>query len=295
MRFVDDGRDRGGAAPVVPVFPSGQETTRVSAAPRMPAPSDELLVELPVFSGPFRLLVELILDHKMDVCDVPVARVTDRYLQQGRERAATWTLEEATWFLAVCATMLELKVGRLLPRPPVDTEEDLLGAVSPDLLYARSRELAAFRQVSDAIDALLAEAATMHPRSVGPPAEFAHLYPDVMKGVTGDRLAELAARALAPAPLVDLSHVAPIRVSLSDAIALVQARVSSAGMASFRELLADNPERIHVVVRFLALLELHRQGKVELSQARLFGEIEVRWQGEPDVPGEVHVPAEGVW
>src|SRR2546423_9493216 len=84
--------------------------------------SGELLIELPVFSGPFRLLAELILDHRMDVCDVPVAGVTDLFLRRGRQEAGSWSLEEATWFLAVCATMLELKVGRLLPRPPVDTE-----------------------------------------------------------------------------------------------------------------------------------------------------------------------------
>jgi segregation and condensation protein A len=116
-----------------------------------------------------------------------------------------------------------------------------------------------------------------------------------MEGITGDVLVALAAGALAPTPLVDLSHVAPIRVTLSEAIAMVQARVSSAGVASFRELLADNPERIHVVVRFLALLELHRQGKVELSQARLFGDIEVRWQGQREASGEVEAAGEGVW
>ena len=259
------------------------------------APPDELLVELPVFSGPFRLLAELILDQKMDVCDVPVARVTDLFLRRGRERAGSWTLEEATWFLAVCATMLELKVGRLLPRPPVDSEEDLLGAVSPDLLYARSLELAAFRQVADVVEALLASAARMAPRTAGPPPEFAHLYPDVMESVTAERLATLAAKALAPPPSIDMSHVAPIRVSLSEAMAFVRAGLAVNGTASFRELLADNPERIHIVVRFLALLEFHRQGKVELSQARLFGEIEVRWQGELNPVVEVEAPEEGIW
>src|ERR1051326_8912773 len=100
--------------------------------------ADDLLVELPVFSGPFRLLAELILDHQVDVCDVPVARVTDGFLRRSREGAAACSLEEATWFLAVCATLLEVKVGRLMPRPPVETEEELLGGVSPDLVYARS-------------------------------------------------------------------------------------------------------------------------------------------------------------
>jgi segregation and condensation protein A len=240
--------------------------------------SEELLVELPVFSGPFRLLAELILDQRIDVCDVPVARVTDRFLERGRAQAEAWTLEEATWFLAVCAMLLELKVGRLLPRSPADTEEDLLGGVSPDLLYARSLELRAFRTIAEKIAGRLADASRLVPRAAGPPPELAHLYPDVMDRVTAADLASAAAILLAPPATVDLSHVAPIRASITDALSAVQEHLSAVGHASFRELLRDCPERIQVVVRFLALLELHRQGKVELSQAELFGEIEVRWQ-----------------
>jgi segregation and condensation protein A len=60
----------------------------------------------------------------------------------------------------------------------------------------------------------------------------------------------------------------------------VEQRMGELGAARFRDLVADCEERIHVVVRFLALLELHREGKVELSQAQTFGEIEVRWQDE---------------
>src|SRR5438105_10871773 len=104
----------------------------------MPPDAVEFTVELPLFAGPFRLLAELILDQKMDVCDVSVATVTERFLRLGTEAAPGWSLDEATWFVAVCAALLELKVGRLLPRPSPDTEEDLLGGTSPDLLYARS-------------------------------------------------------------------------------------------------------------------------------------------------------------
>jgi len=91
-------------------------------------------VELPVFSGPFRLLADLIVDQKIDVCDVPVSRVTERFVAQGVEQARGWTLDECSWFVAVCALLLELKVGRLLPKAVADSEEDLLGGTSPDLL-----------------------------------------------------------------------------------------------------------------------------------------------------------------
>src|SRR4029450_1431273 len=103
-------------------------------------------VELPIFVGPFKLLTDLILDQKVDVCDVPIATVTDRFLEHAKD-AERWTLEEATWFLAACAVLLELKVGRLMPRHEVLDEEDLLG-ISPDLVYARSLELPAIRRVA---------------------------------------------------------------------------------------------------------------------------------------------------
>jgi segregation and condensation protein A len=234
----------------------------------------EFAVELPVFSGPFRLLAELLLEHRIDVCDVPVARVTDRFLAHASD-AERWDLEEATWFVAVGATLLELKVGRLMPKPHEDSEEDLLGG-SPDLAYARSLELAAFRRVSVDLARRMEEGRRYFRREAGPPEEFAHLYPDVLEKITTDDLAAVAAAALRPPPLVDLSHVQPIRVTVAEALVTMRDRLADLRTAQFRELVADCDERIHVVVRFLALLEMYREGQVDLSQAGTFGEIEVR-------------------
>jgi len=241
-----------------------------------PAPPGGFTVELPAWSGPFRLLADLILEQKVDVCDVPIARVTDRFLEHARE-ADRWSLEEATWFLAVCAVLLELKVGRLLPRPEELDEEDLLGG-SPDLAYARSLELQAFRRVARWLGQRIEAEAEYFTRDVGPGEGFAHLYPDVLAGVGADDLARVAAALLRPPPVLDLSHVTPVRVTIAEAIQAVEERLARLGRARFRELVADCVERIHVVVRFLALLELHREGKVELSQAEAFGEIEVGWR-----------------
>ena len=243
----------------------------------------EFRVDLPTFSGPFKLLADLVMEQRMDVCDVPVARVTEAFLRRGLSGLDRWSLEEATWFVAVCAVLLELKVGRLLPRPVVQTEEDLLGGASPDLVYARSLELAAFRRLADVLAERMAEAALVVPRTIGPPEEFAHLYPDLLARVTPGDLRRAAATLLRPPPLVDLSHVTPIRATLADAIELVQDRLMVTPEASFRDLLSDCEERIEVVVRFLALLELYREGKVELRQATVFGEIQVRWQGSERV------------
>jgi segregation and condensation protein A len=236
-------------------------------------------VELPVFVGPFKLLADLILDQKIDVCDVPIATVTDRFLEHARD-AERWSLDEATWFLAACAVLLELKVGRLMPRHESLDEEDLLG-ISPDLVYARSLELAAFRRVAADLAGRFGDEARHFHREAGPPPEYAHLYPDVTEKVAAGDLAALAAALLRPPPMLDLSHVTPIRYTMDQAREAVQAHLGRLGQASFRELVADCGERIQIVVRFLALLDLYREGKVDLAQAETFGEIRVRWEGRP--------------
>jgi segregation and condensation protein A len=231
-------------------------------------------VELPIFEGPFRVLTDLILEQKVDVCDVPIATVTDRFLEHAKD-ADAWSLDEATWFLAACAVLLELKVGRLMPRHEVLDEEDLLG-ISPDLVYARSLELAAFRTVAADLARRFELEALHVAREAGPPAEFAHLYPDVMEKVRSEQLAALAAALLRPPPMLDLSHVTPIRYTIDEAREAVRAHLDRLGEASFRQLVADCEERIQIVVRFLALLDLYREGQVDLAQAETFGEINVR-------------------
>lgn len=236
-------------------------------------------VELPGFTGPFRLLADLILEQKLDVCDVPIASVTDGFLDYAKE-PERWDLEEATWFLAICAVLLELKVARLTPKHTELNEEDLLGG-SPDLAYARSIELRAFRKVALELARRLEDEAGYFARDVGPGPEFSHLYPDPMEKITAEELASFAAQMLRPPPTLDLSHVTPVRFTVADAMSAVESRMQgfSGGQATFRDLVADCEERIEVVVRFLALLELYREGKVELQQGATFGEIEVGWTG----------------
>jgi segregation and condensation protein A len=236
-------------------------------------------VDLPLFSGPFRLLATLILEQKVDVCDISVATVTDSFLRRGIDASQSWSLEEATWFIATCAGLLELKVGRILRRPPDDVEEELLGGIAPDLLYARSLELAAFRRLAGVLAELMRAAEAMVPRSAGPPPEYADLYPDIMEKVTPRGLREAARSLLRAGTVVDLSHVAPIRASLSEAVETVKERLSVRPDSRFRDLLIDCRDRIEVVVRFLALLELYREGKVDMVQAVMFGDIQVRWRG----------------
>jgi segregation and condensation protein A len=249
----------------------------MNSGSQTPAPP-EFAVELPVFTGPFRLLADLILEQKVEVCDVSVADVTHRYLTHTKDVAA-WNLEEGTWFLAICAVLLELKVGRLMPRKTELDEEDILGA-SPDLAYARSIELAAFRRVAVEIARRLEDEASYFARDVGPGPEFSHLYPDPMEKLQLVDLARVGAQLFRPPPTLDLSHVTPIRYSVAEAMSTMQDRITEIGRsASFREMVSDCNDRIHVVVRFLALLELYREGKVEIQQAETFGEIQIEWRG----------------
>ena len=209
---------------------------------------------------------------------VVVADVTDHYLEHTKQ-AEGWNLEEATWFLAICAVLLELKVGRLMPTHTELDEDDLLGG-SPDLAYARSLELAAFRKVAVEIARRLEDEAGYFARDVGPGPEYSHLSPDPMTHLKPEMLATLAAQLLRPPPMLDLSHVTPVRYTVAEAMTTLEDRITSIGQgATFRELVADCEERIHVVVRFLAILELYREGKVELAQAQTFGDIEVAWTG----------------
>jgi segregation and condensation protein A len=174
---------------------------------------------------------------------------------------------------------LELKVGRLMPRHTETDEDDLLGA-SPDLAYARSLELTAFRKVAVELARRLEDEAGFFTRDIGPGPEFSHLYPDPMTKVDAESLSRLAAQLLRPPPTLDLSHVTPIRYTMAEAMTAVERRIEDFGRAaSFRDLVADCDERIQVVVRFLALLELYRDGRVELVQGATFGEIHVEWQG----------------
>lgn len=240
------------------------------------AMAGDFAVELTVFAGPFKLLADLLLEQKIDVCDVSIAQITDRFLAYTKE-ADNWTLDEATWFLAVCAVLLEIKVGRLMPRHGSGLDDDL--AESPDLAYARSLELAAFRRAAVDVANRLERNALYFTRDVGPAKEFADLYPDILEKVKVEKLAELAEALLRAPAVLDLSHVTPIRLTVAEAMVTVEEKLNDLQAARFRELVSDCVERIHVVVRFLAILELFRDGKIELSQAETFGEIDVRWQG----------------
>jgi segregation and condensation protein A len=238
-------------------------------------------VTTPVFEGPFDLLLHLILREQVDLYDVSLTRIVDVYLQE-LEAMETLNLEVATEFLLIAATLIELKTRRLLPGDDdLDLDEELSLWSERDLLLTRLVECKTFKDAAVALEGLAREAGRSFPRATGPDERFVELTPDVLAGVTPSDLQRAFLRAVTPKPVlrIDLDHVAPIRASVNDAVLELLEELPLAGTITFRELTGDLVERLAVVVRFLAVLELYKQGFVDLDQAQSFGAIRIVWLG----------------
>ncbi len=242
-------------------------------------------VSTPVYEGPFDLLLQLILQEKVDIYEVSLATVVDRYLAELATMQAL-DLDVATEFLLIAATLVELKTRRLLPGTnDGDLDEEFALWEERDLLLARLIECKTFKDVAQVFAALADDADLSFPRLVGPDERFAGLMPDLLEGTSVRRLQSAAIRAFTPKPepIVDLFHVNPIRFTVAEAVAEMIDELPRVGRISFRRLTADLGERLEVIVRFLAILELFKQGFVELDQVERFGDIEVVW-----TPGAHH-------
>ena len=255
-------------------------------------------VHTAVYEGPFDLLLHLIVRDQVDVYQVSLSRIVDSYLAEV-DRMGALDLEVATEFLLIAATLVELKTRRLLPDlDDPETEEELALLEERDLLLARLLECKTFRDAGTALARLASAASHSRPRTAGLEERFLTLVPDVLAGVTPDdvRAAYVRATEPKPAPHVDLDHVAPIRASVSDAVADLTAALPSLTPVTFRRLTQGLVSRLDVIVRFLAVLELYKQGWVEVDQAGTFGELTVTWTGQGedapltvDTGVEVHV------
>jgi segregation and condensation protein A len=239
-------------------------------------------VQTPVFEGPFDLLLHLILREQVDLYEVSLSTIVDAYLVE-LGRLEHLDLELATEFLLIAATLVELKTRRLLPdHGDGDLDEELGLWEERDLLLARLLECKTFKDAASALRALADTAASATGRRAGPEDRFLHLAPDVLEGVTplDLRAAYVRATAPRPRPTVSLDHVAMIRASVTDAIEELSRELPEVGRITFRRLTASFVDRIEVVVRFLAVLELFKLGLVDLDQPTTFGELEIVWTGD---------------
>jgi segregation and condensation protein A len=240
-------------------------------------------VQTPVFEGPFDLLLHLILREQVDLYEVPLALIVDAYLAE-LGRMEHLDLEVATEFLLIAATLVELKTKRLLPDDrDVDLDDELALWEERDLLLARLLDCKTFKDAARVLAVLAEGAALSYPRTAGPEERFLEVAPDLLAGVGPHDLhaAFLRATAPRPVPTVDLTHVGIIRATVTDAVEELLDELPRLGRASFRSLTATLVDRVEVVVRFLAVLELYKQGLVDLDQPTSFGEIEIVWLAAP--------------
>jgi segregation and condensation protein A len=241
-------------------------------------------VATPVYDGPFDLLLHLILKEEVDIHEVSLTRIVEAYLEE-IQRMQMLDLDVATEFLLIASTLVELKTRRLLPgREDMDLDEELALWSERDLLLARLLDCKTFKDVAAVFSQLTDRASQSFPRRSGPDERFADLLPDMLDGVTPGRLQRAYLRVTQPKPptSIDLFHVAPIRASVADALMEMLETLPKLGKVTFRQITEAIHDRIEVVVRFLAILELYKQGRVTLEQSDRFGDIEVQWTAGDD-------------
>jgi segregation and condensation protein A len=246
-------------------------------------------VATPVYEGPFDMLLQLILRDQVDIYEVSLSTIVDAYLTE-LDKMRDLDLDVATSFLLIAATLVELKARRLLPNmADMDIDEEFALWEERDLLLARLLEAKTFKDVASVFARLADDADCSFPRLVGPDERFADVMPDMLEGTSLTRLRNAAISALTPRPIptVDLFHVNPITTTVADAVAEMIDELPRVGRISFRRLTGDLVDRIEVIIRFLAVLELFKQGVVELDQPERFGEIQIEWCADADVDAEM--------
>ncbi|MGH8889533.1 MAG: segregation and condensation protein A [Acidothermaceae bacterium] len=260
---------------------SQPDAERASDHHRLTEPDGGFRVHLEQFEGPFDLLLGLIAKHELDITLVALSKVTDEFIAYIREMGNAWDLGQASEFLVVAATLVDLKAARLLPTAEVEDEEDLALLEVRDLLFARLLQYRAYKQVAAILAERFATEGRRFPRSVGPEPRFAGLLPEVLIGLGPQQFAEIAARALTPKPpaIVSVDHLHAPTVSVREQAGIVSERLRRSGTATFRSLVADCGATIEIVARFLALLELFREALVSFEQLTPLGDLLVRWTG----------------
>lgn len=252
-------------------------------------------VHLENFDGPFDLLLQLISKHKLDVTEVSLSVVTDEFIAYIRALELSgegWRLDQATEFLVVAATLLDLKAAKLLPSGEVEDEEDLALLEARDLLFARLLQYRAFKEIAATFAERIAATEKSFPRVVALDPALAALLPEVLIGVGAERFAAIADRVMAPKspPVLSVEHIHRPLISVAEESRKVIGALRAHKSMSFRALCADSPEPMVVIARFLALLDLYRTGSLRFEQVIALGELQISWIGSES--GEVAVSDE---
>ena len=252
---------------------------------------DKFNVKLNQFEGPFDLLLSLIAKHELEVTALSLHIVTDDFLQYIKNQGSEWDLDEATEFLVIAATLLDLKTARLLPSGEVEDEEDIARLEARDLLFARLMQYKAFKDVSFWLNDQLSIESKRFARSVSLEPQFANLLPEVLLGLGPNELARLAAKAMEvkTIPSISLSHLHAPAVSVREQAGIIVERLRRVGATTFRSLISGVEVPV-VVARFLAVLELFKESQITLEQESPLADLYIRWVGAEQ--GEIELTDE---
>ena len=258
-----------------------------SIVPQKESTDGAFSVHLANFDGPFDLLLQLISRHKLDITEVSLSLVTDEFISFIRaleESGEGWRLDQATEFLVIAATLLDLKAARLLPSGEIEDEEDLALLEARDILFARLLQYRAFKEIAASFQESIALADKSFPRVVALDPALAALLPEVLIGVGPQRFAAIAERVLTPKapPLVSVEHLHNALVSVAAESLLVVDALRRSRSLSFRNLIQDAETTMVVVARFLALLDLYRQGALRFEQVVALGDLQISWVGSDE-------------
>ena len=255
------------------------------------------------FDGPFDLLLQLISKHKMDITEVALGTVTDEfitYIKQLENADSGWDLDKTTEFLVVAATLLDLKAAKLLPSGQVDDEADLALLEARDLLFARLLQYRAFKEIASIFTERIDREEKSFARLVALEPHLAQLLPEVLIGVGAQRFAAIANRVLTPktSPIFSIDHLHQPTVSVAEQASKMVEQLRRTGRMTFRGLTADAENTLVVIARFLALLELYKEGVIRFEQMISLGELQITWvgtaQGEVRVSDEFDVPVQTI-
>lgn len=239
-------------------------------------------VSLSNFDGPFDLLLNLISKHEMDITEVSLSAVTNEFIAYLRELDDDEELDQASEFLVVAATLLDMKVAGLLPQGELVDAEAVALLEARDLLFARLLQYRAFKEVSAWFARCLQREDRRHVRAVRLDEKHRKKTPELVWSLSADDFAALALLAFAPKeiPHVGLDHLHAPLVSIREQAAIVVTLLRAAESVSFRELVAGVSEPGIVVARFISVLELYRHAALSFEQLEPLGELTLRWAAD---------------
>ncbi|MFB7885730.1 segregation and condensation protein A [Microbacterium sp. NPDC056057] len=253
-----------------------------SATGEGPATGEGFRVALSNFDGPFDLLLTLISKHELDITEVSLSLVTNEFIAYLRELGPGEELDEASEFLVVAATLLDMKVAGLLPQGELVDAESVALLEARDLLFARLLQYRAFKEVSSWFERCLRREAVRHTRSVRLDEKYRNAVPELVWSLSADDFAALALLAMTPKeiPRIGFDHLHAPLVSIREQAAIVVTLLRDAGSLTFRELIAGVGQPGVVVARFLSVLELYRHAALSFEQLEPLGELTLRWSAQ---------------